>query len=383
MSVNRPDYRSFSNNCHNWARYLVEDITGIALSARTISEVLAPFARLSGASSAPLLLPVSAQSGELTYMVVSPTNQCVVPPVVHQIDPAPTHPTTSSVSDARSSDLWEEIVKCLLPSEVAYIKSLGLGRPCLCDSFLVFKDGEVPASTFCILFPHVVLLCRIQPISTSFDTTQGASQQGQVALIYGYLYPRHLYSIELNENMNGFPIPPSLTPGFLLVCEGTWGDSRHYHSLNLQPTRALPELPKIWTQALDMFCKQNIPTLSKQHIPHIGTALDRLPLGHVIPFSRQSDQQEFASEIDIKVQVGPYPRVFRAVFRTPLEYLRYPSLYEIVREMLNQNEIFVSQFYIGYTDRQRAVKRVSEAFPIDTDYGWREFFAGYFYIFVN
>jgi hypothetical protein len=83
------------------------------------------------------------------------------------------------------------------------------------------------------------------------------------------------------------------------------------------------------------------------------------------------------------VQVGPYPRVFRAVFRAPLEYLRYPSLYEIVRDMLKQNEIYVSNFYIGYTDRQRAVKRVSEAFPVDTDYGWREFFAGYFYIFIN
>jgi hypothetical protein len=214
MSVNRPDYRSFSNNCHNWAQYLVEDITGTALSARTISEVLSPFARLSGTSLAPFSQPVSAQSGEPTYMVVSPTNQCVVP-LVHQVDPAPTeHATSSSISDAQSSTLWDEIGKRLLPSDIAYIKSLGLGRPYLCDSFLVFKDGEVPTSTFCILFPHVVLLCRIQPISTSFDPAQGAFQRGQVALTYGYLYPRHLYSIELNENMNGFAIPPKLTRRF-------------------------------------------------------------------------------------------------------------------------------------------------------------------------
>jgi hypothetical protein len=63
--------------------------------------------------------------------------------------------------------------------------------------------------------------------------------------------------------------------GFLLVCEGTWGDSKHYLSLNLQPTRTIPDLPQIWTGALDTF--------RRQRIPDIGTMLDRLPLDKVSP----------------------------------------------------------------------------------------------------
>jgi hypothetical protein len=50
--------------------------------------------------------------------------------------------------------------------------------------------------------------------------------------------------------------------------------------------------------------------------------------------------------------------------------------------MLEQNGVFSTQFYIGYVDRHRAIQPISGAFPADTDYSWREFFAGFFFVFI-
>jgi hypothetical protein len=183
----------------------------------------------------------------------------------------------------------------MLPAERAYIESLRLGPPQLSDSFSVFKDGELPDSTFCILFPQVLLLCRLQPVHISFASTY-MFQQTQVALVYGYIYPRHIYSTQLNETMNGTRVVrPDL--GFLLVCEGTWGDTKHYLSLNLQPTRAVPNLPQIWTQA--------IQTFRKTSLPQIGTYLDRLPLGPVFLFLKWLMMRNSLLKLISKYSMGP------------------------------------------------------------------------------
>jgi hypothetical protein len=61
MSVARPDYNSWWNGCHNWARYLVEEITGTALSPRVISDILAPFSLTR--TSPPIFYAPSVQGG--------------------------------------------------------------------------------------------------------------------------------------------------------------------------------------------------------------------------------------------------------------------------------------------------------------------------------
>jgi hypothetical protein len=181
--------------------------------------------------------------------------------------------------DIQSSILWNQIVLRFLPTEKHYIDLLRLGRPLLCDNFQVFPDGEVPANTFCALFPHVLLLCRVQSVHTSYSSLypNNLYPQPDVSLVYGYLYPRHIYSLQLNESKNGrLQVPPPLMLVILLVCEGTWGNNRHYLSLNLHPTRNVPELPEIWIQALQAFRQRGVL--------EIGTILDRLPLGQVSPY---------------------------------------------------------------------------------------------------
>jgi len=105
----------------------------------------------------------------------------------------------------------------------------------------------------------------------------------------------------------------------------------------------------------------------------------------------------FASEIDIvldedvlrAVIQGSHPtdpqlRVLRTVTKGSLDYLTYASLRDVVsRRLQSWGRLTAEQlghYRIKCLRKDNTLCEISEDFPEDTDLGWREFFAGVFYV---
>jgi len=87
-----------------------------------------------------------------------------------------------------------------------------------------------------------------------------------------------------------------------------------------------------------------------------------------------------ASEIDIII--GQH--VYRTVTRGALDYLTYPTLHEIVsRKVQHWGQLptaDLARFRLQYLKKDHTLCELSQSFPADTDLGWREFYAGVFYV---
>jgi hypothetical protein len=87
-----------------------------------------------------------------------------------------------------------------------------------------------------------------------------------------------------------------------------------------------------------------------------------------------------ASEIDIII--GQH--IYRTVTRGALDHLTYPSLHEIVlRKVQHWGQLptaDLAHFRIQYLKKDNTLCEMSHSFPADTDLGWREFYAGVFYV---
>jgi hypothetical protein len=87
-----------------------------------------------------------------------------------------------------------------------------------------------------------------------------------------------------------------------------------------------------------------------------------------------------ASEIDVRI--GEH--IYRTVTRGALDYLTYAALHEIVsRKVQHWGQLPTSDlahFRIQYSRKDSSLREVPHSFPAGTDLGWREFYAGVFYV---
>src|SRR5271170_520908 len=105
----------------------------------------------------------------------------------------------------------------------------------------------------------------------------------------------------------------------------------------------------------------------------------------------------FSSEIDIVLDeyvlraviegsnpTDPQLRVLRTVTKGSLDYLTYASLRDVVsRRLQSWGRLTAEQlghYRIKCLRKDNTLCEISEDFPEDTDLGWREFFAGVFYV---
>jgi hypothetical protein len=107
--------------------------------------------------------------------------------------------------------------------------------------------------------------------------------------------------------------------------------------------------------------------------------------------------QGFASEIDIVLDedvlraviegsnlTDPQLRVLRTVTKGSLDYLTYASLRDLVtRRLQSWGRLTAEQlrhYRINCVKKDNTLCEISQDFPENTDLGWREFFAGVFYV---
>ena len=105
----------------------------------------------------------------------------------------------------------------------------------------------------------------------------------------------------------------------------------------------------------------------------------------------------FASEIDIVLDedvlrsvvegsnpTDPQIRVLRTVTKGSLDYLTYESLRDLVsRRLQSWGRLTAEQlghYRIKCVRKDNTLCEISGEFPDNTDMGWREFFAGVFYV---
>jgi hypothetical protein len=162
-----------------------------------------------------------------------------------------------------------------------------------------------------------------------------------------------------------------------LNCPGFWlGLSRASAKLSLQFEIIThgSEVPNRWVTHLQNF-KDTV------YDREYTTIFDRLPLDSVFSLGLLSHiSQGFASEIDIIIA----KKIHRTAIRTALEDLTYRTLYDIIiRKLQHLGPLPNSgpqRFRIWYTRKDKTPCDVTEDFPEDTDLGWREFYAGVFYV---
>ena len=109
--------------------------------------------------------------------------------------------------------------------------------------------------------------------------------------------------------------------------------------------------------------------MSKGFVSEIDIVLDEDVLKAVIEGSHPTD---------------PQLRVLRTAVKGSLDYLTYASLRDIVtRRLQSWGRLTAEQlgsYRLQCLKKDNTLCDVTEHFPEDTDMGWREFFAGVFYV---
>jgi hypothetical protein len=94
--------------------------------------------------------------------------------------------------------------------------------------------------------------------------------------------------------------------------------------------------------------------------------------------SNITDDQDYAAEIDIQIDM----QIYRTVVRGSLDAIDKRGLEELVRRKLqhygrrNPNDSWTLQ----YKDRHGRLWPVTNRFPDDTNFEWREFYAAVFFV---
>lgn len=149
------------------------------------------------------------------------------------------------------------------------------------------------------------------------------------------------------------------------------------------------EIANTWVRQLEMFKNSG-------HVLEIGTIHDRLPMGKVFKSGQSmTDDQKYLGEINLQIN----EMIYRIIIRFPIDSVSYKWLLDRASDKLRQHNAsidwangihnnprhiapkkYTCPIVLKYKRRDGQLANVTQDFPNDTDGGWREFFAGVFYL---
>jgi hypothetical protein len=157
----------------------------------------------------------------------------------------------------------------------------------------------------------------------------------------------------------------------------------------LPPNIITEEIAHTWMRQLEMF-KNN------GHVLEIGTIHDRLPVGKVLKSGGPiTDDQKYLGEVNLQIN----EMMYRIILHFPVDSISYNWLLDRASDKLRLHNSsidlaadihnnarhtapkkYTSPIVLQYKQLDGQLANVTEDFPHDTDGGWREFFAGVFYL---
>jgi hypothetical protein len=149
------------------------------------------------------------------------------------------------------------------------------------------------------------------------------------------------------------------------------------------------EIANTWVRQLEMFRNSG-------HVSEIGTIHDRLPVGKVLNSGGlTTDEQKYLGEVNLQIN----EMIYRIIIRCPIDSISYKWLLDRASDKLRLHNTsidlatnlhnnarhlapkkYTSPILLKYKRLDGQLANVTQDFPHDTDGGWREFFAGVFYL---